>query len=59
MNKILTELDYYKVFLNDILIHLKNVGEHKRHLKEVFQGMYSNNISINKDKSAFREKCNI
>ncbi|KAG0420508.1 Transposon Tf2-6 polyprotein [Dictyocoela roeselum] len=53
MDKILGDLDYVKVYLDDILIHSMSEHNHHQHLTEVFKRLSENNLSINFDKSKF------
>lgn len=56
MNDILSDLDYVKVFLDDILIHSKSTQEHEAHLREVIERLHQNNIGINMEKFSFGKK---
>jgi hypothetical protein len=53
MRELFGDLDYVKVFLDDILVHSKSIEEHYNHLKNILSIFKENNISINIDKSNF------
>ncbi|MEG0619337.1 MAG: reverse transcriptase domain-containing protein [Bacilli bacterium] len=53
MRELLGHLYFTKVFLDDILIHSKNISEHFEHLKTVLTILKENNVSINFEKSKF------
>ncbi|TBU08472.1 integrase core domain-containing protein [Hamiltosporidium magnivora] len=53
MNLLLGNLDFVRIFLDDILIFSKNTEHHKLHVKEVLNSLKSHEISINFDKSNF------
>ena len=55
MLDLLGHLRFVKIFLDDILIHSENENEHYNHLKEVFNIIKKNNISINFSKSNFNK----
>ena len=40
-------------YLNDILIYLRILEEHKRYVKQVLDILYSYKLSVNKEKSEF------
>lgn len=56
MNRILEDLDFVKIYLDDILIHSKNIYEHLDHLNTVLRKLQEANASINFEKSKFGEK---
>ncbi|ORD99557.1 POL3 [Hepatospora eriocheir] len=53
MNLLLGNLDFVKIYLDDILIASKDLSEHKRHLKTVIEILNKHQVSINYDKSSF------
>jgi hypothetical protein len=42
-------------YLDDILIFLKTLSEHKKHVKEVLNVLHVHNLSVNKEKSEFHK----
>ncbi|KAG0435924.1 Retrovirus-related Pol polyprotein from transposon opus, partial [Dictyocoela muelleri] len=53
MTKIFSDLEYVKIYLDDILVHSKTLEEHFNHLKNVFQRIKSYGMSVNFEKSNF------
>jgi hypothetical protein len=53
MNGLLKDFDFVKVYLDDILIHSKNIEEHFTHLRAVLETLKNVNASINWEKSNF------
>lgn len=53
MNRLLGNMGFIKIYLDDILIHSKNKDEHYKHLEEVLNILKYNNVSINLEKSTF------
>ncbi len=53
MSRILSDLPYVRVFLDDILVFSNSVEEHLIYLKEVLSRLKSNCVSINFEKSNF------
>ena len=53
MKYLFGDLQYVKVYLDDLLIHSESLDEHFTHLKEIFDRINNNNISINFNKSNF------
>lgn len=53
MKRMFDDLDYVKVFLDDLLIHSANDEQHFLHLKTVMDRLLDNNIKINFEKSTF------
>ncbi len=52
---IIGELEYCKIFVDDILIYSKNCNEHVRHVKNVMERLYKNGCKVNFEKSHFGE----
>ncbi|KAG0436925.1 Transposon Ty3-I Gag-Pol polyprotein [Dictyocoela muelleri] len=50
------DLEYVKVFLDDVLIHSKSEEEHIEHLKTVMNILKQNQVAINFEKTNFFEK---
>ena len=44
---------YTGVFFDDIMIHSKNLEEHKEHLRAVFEELRANKLYVNGKKSEF------
>ncbi|KAG0442604.1 Retrovirus-related Pol polyprotein from transposon 17.6 [Dictyocoela muelleri] len=53
MDRILGDLSYVKVYIDDILIHSENEDLHHEHLENVLRILHENNLSINFDKCEF------
>ncbi len=53
ISKILSDMSFVRVFLDDILIFSQSITEHKTHLIMVLDKLKENNISINFSKSNF------
>ncbi len=53
MDEIFGDLDFVKVYLDDILIASENVEMHSKHLEIVFQRLAENGLTINLDKCEF------
>ena len=53
MSNFFGDLEYMKVYLNDILIHSRTETEHLDHLQEFFTRVKENNISVSSEKSQF------
>ncbi|KAG0436847.1 Retrovirus-related Pol polyprotein from transposon 17.6 [Dictyocoela muelleri] len=53
MTKIFSDLEYVKIYLDDILVHSKSLEDHFLHLKNVFQRIKSFGMSVNFEKSNF------
>ena len=56
MTRLLSHLPFVKVYLDDILIHSKDMVEHKQHVREVFEILVKANLTINLEKSKFFQK---
>lgn len=56
MDNFLGDIDFVKVYLDDILIHSETEEIHLNHIKQVIKILYANNISINFDKCEFLKK---
>ena len=56
MNSILGNLNYVKVYLDDILIHFETEKDHLIHIETVLKILKSNGLSINTNKSKFFKK---
>jgi hypothetical protein len=56
MNEIFSDLDFVKIYLDDILIHSNSDEEHLEHLSETLKRIKQNNITINAKKSNFYQK---
>ncbi|KAG0440247.1 Transposon Ty3-I Gag-Pol polyprotein [Dictyocoela muelleri] len=50
------DLEYVKVFLDDVLIHSKSEEEHIDHLKTVMKILKQNQVAINFEKTIFFKK---
>ncbi|KAG0441050.1 Retrovirus-related Pol polyprotein from transposon 17.6 [Dictyocoela muelleri] len=53
MQNILGDLEYVKIYLDDVLVHSKKLNEHHIHLKEVVKKLNNSGMSINLNKSEF------
>ncbi|KAG0440307.1 Retrovirus-related Pol polyprotein from transposon 17.6 [Dictyocoela muelleri] len=53
MQNILGHLDFVKIYLDDVLIHSKEIEEHHNHIMEVVRKLKESGMSINLDKSKF------
>lgn len=53
MDSLLGDLNFVKVYLDDILIHSESEDQHLEHIKEVMTRLYNSNVSINYEKSEF------
>jgi hypothetical protein len=53
MTNLFLDLEFVKVFLDDILIHSTSEAEHAQHLRQVFQRLQEANLTINLEKSNF------
>ncbi|ORD96437.1 YI31B [Hepatospora eriocheir] len=53
MNTILGDLDFVKIFVDDVLIYSPNLESHVTHVETVLVPMKNANITINLDKSNF------
>lgn len=53
MDSIFSELDFCKVYIDDILIFSNNIDDHFMHLNSIFQRLVENGLSINLDKCVF------
>ena len=51
ISQIIADLDFIRVYLDDILIFSTTQKEHKKHMKIVLDRLKNNNISINLDKT--------
>ncbi|KAG0438712.1 Transposon Tf2-9 polyprotein [Dictyocoela muelleri] len=51
--KILSDLNFVKVYIDDILIFSKDHETHYRHLSEIFKRFSKNNVCVNFNKSEF------
>ncbi|KAF9761644.1 Transposon Tf2-9 polyprotein [Nosema granulosis] len=56
MNGKLSDLNFVKVFVDDILIYSKTPEEHSLHIEKVLQRLHTEGISINFDKSSFMKQ---
>lgn len=56
MNKIFEDLNFVKIFLDDILIYSNSIEEHSLHLETILNRCKLNDISINFEKSNFLKK---
>ncbi|KAG0439233.1 hypothetical protein DMUE_2575 [Dictyocoela muelleri] len=56
ISSILGDLEFTKIFLDDILIFSKNENDHYKNLKIIFERSNENHCSINFDKSSFCQK---
>lgn len=52
-HKLLNHLPYIKVFLDDMLMHSKNIKDYYKHINEVFKILQENEVRINFEKSNF------
>ena len=50
MDKNLDGLDYFFVYLDDVLVASKDMAEHKRHLEQLFKIFQENGLVVNKAK---------
>lgn len=55
MKTMLGQLTYVKIFLDDVLIHSKDLTDHVKHVETVLQIFNENGVSINFSKSVFGE----
>ncbi|KAG0419638.1 Transposon Tf2-6 polyprotein [Dictyocoela roeselum] len=53
IDSLLGDLNFVKVYLDDILIHSESEDQHLEHIKEVMTRLYNSNVSINYEKSEF------
>ncbi|ORE00292.1 TF29 [Hepatospora eriocheir] len=53
MNRLLSHLQYIKVYLDDIIIYSKTLEEHHIHITEVINILTKNQVSVNFNKSKF------
>ncbi|KAG0435873.1 Transposon Tf2-6 polyprotein, partial [Dictyocoela muelleri] len=53
ISSIFRDLEYVKIFIDDLLISSDTIEEHYNHLKEVIKRLDENNISVNFNKSNF------
>ena len=53
MSMIFKDLNFVKVYMDDILIHSNSITEHKNHVISVLETLINNNISINFEKTIF------
>ncbi|KAG0435773.1 Retrovirus-related Pol polyprotein from transposon [Dictyocoela muelleri] len=51
--RLLSDLNYVKVYLDDILIHSSKIEEHEHHILEVCRRLNDEGLSINIGKSQF------
>ena len=56
MQVMFKNVNYVKVFLDDILIHSRNELEHLEHIKRVLNILKDNNTCINFEKSSFMQR---
>ncbi|KAG0420417.1 Retrovirus-related Pol polyprotein from transposon 17.6 [Dictyocoela roeselum] len=56
INDILRGIDGVLIYLDDILIHSKNISDHYQQLKKIFEIFERNNVSVNFEKSKFLQK---
>jgi putative transposase len=56
MQNIFREVEYVKVFLDDIFIHSPNEEQHSIHVQNVLKILNNQNASINFEKSSFCQK---
>jgi len=56
MNYTFRDLDYCQCYIDDILIASPNLETHRLHLREVFQRLQNNELSINAEKCVFGKK---
>ncbi|KAF9762398.1 Transposon Ty3-I Gag-Pol polyprotein [Nosema granulosis] len=56
MSDLFAELDFVRIFLDDVLIFSKLTEEHTQHLQIVFDTLTSAGASINFEKSTFYQK---
>lgn len=53
MNRLFAHLDFVKVYLDDILVHSANLELHHDHLRQVFEILAKEGLTINLEKSHF------
>ena len=53
MDKVLRELDFDMIYIDDILIYSETEHDHKEHLRQVFQRIKDHGLTLH------REKCKI
>ncbi|KRH94484.1 pol polyprotein [Pseudoloma neurophilia] len=51
MSRIFGDLEFVKIYLDDLLVHSANVQDHVKHVNEVKRRIVANNISVNIEKS--------
>ncbi len=56
MSTVLKDLDFEKVFVDDVLIFSKDLEEHVSHVKKVLDMIFEAGLSINFEKSVFARK---
>ncbi|KAF9760626.1 Retrovirus-related Pol polyprotein from transposon [Nosema granulosis] len=56
MNEKLADLNFVKVFVDDILIYSRSAEEHANHIEQVLKRLHNEGISINFDKSSFMKR---
>ena len=56
MNDLLSNLNFVKVYLDDVIIFSTTVEKHYKHIKTVIERLHQQGISINFEKSTFFKK---
>ncbi|KAG0442714.1 Retrovirus-related Pol polyprotein from transposon 17.6 [Dictyocoela muelleri] len=56
MQNELGDLEYVKIYLDDVLIHSKNIEDHENHVVEVCSRLFKSGLSINMEKSCFAKE---
>ena len=53
INSLLQDLPFVFVYIDDILIFSSSIGEHRAHLRQVFERLQRNRLIINATKCLF------
>ena len=56
MNKVLENLDFVVVYIDDIIIYSKTLDEHEDHIRQVFEALEKADLRLGWDKCMFYQK---